>query len=45
MLEGDSLRPTKNSDLGFTDDDPRENFKHAACIAQLSSQYNTIVVA
>jgi adenylylsulfate kinase len=45
MLDGDSLRATINSDLGFTDEDRRENIRRAAHIAQLSCQNDTIVIA
>ena len=45
ILDGDSLRATINSDLGFTDEDRRENIRRAAHIAQLSCQNGTIVIA
>ena len=45
MLDGDSLRATINSDLGFADEDRRENIRRAAHIAQLSCQNDTIVIA
>ena len=44
-LEGHSLGATKNSVLGFTDKDPRENIMHAAHMTHPSCQNKNIIIA
>jgi len=45
MLDGDLMRATINSDLGYSDDDRRENIRRSAQIARMFCQSDTVVIA
>jgi adenylylsulfate kinase len=45
LLDGDNLRAGLNSDLGFSDDDRRENIRRGAAVAKLFADAGVVTIA
>jgi adenylylsulfate kinase len=45
LLDGDNLRAGLNSDLGFSDDDRRENIRRGAAVAKLFAAAGVVTIA